>query len=75
MKIDEIKFNINEDLINTLLELLLIRQVLMERHLKEKDLLLMSEYYQTLKEKFIKLFKDSNQKEIELYKKLISFDK
>lgn len=75
MKIEDIKFNINEELSNTLLELLVIRQILKETQLNKKDLLLITEYYQALKAKFIKLFKDNNKKEIELYKKLISLDK
>lgn len=75
MKIEDIKFNINEELTNTLLELLVIRQMLKENQLNKKDLLLITEYYQTLKNKFIKLFKENNKKEIELYKKLINLDK
>lgn len=75
MKIEDIKFNINEELTNTLLELLVIRQMLKENQLNKKDLLLITEYYQTLKTKFIKLFKENNKKEIELYKKLINLDK
>ena len=43
--------------------------------LNKKDLLLLTEYYQALKTKFIKLFKDNNKKEIELYKKIINLDK
>lgn len=75
MKIEDIRFNINEELSNTLLELLVIKQMLKENQLNKKDLLLLTEYFQTLKTKFIKLFKDSNKKEIEIYKKLINLDK
>lgn len=75
MKIEDIRFNINEELSNTLLELLVIRQMLKENQLNKKDLLLLTEYYQALKTKFIKLFKDNNQKEIESYKKIINLDK
>ena len=75
MKIEDIKFNINEELTNTLLELLLIRQMLIEQELSQKDLQLLTEHYQELKIKFIKLFKENNKKEIELYKKLINLDK
>lgn len=75
MKIEDIRFNINEELSNTLLELLVIRQMLKENQLNKKDLLLLTEYYQALKTKFINLFKDNNQKEIELYKKIINLDK
>lgn len=75
MKIEDIRFNINEELSNTLLKLLVIRQMLKENQLNKKDLLLLTEYYQALKTKFIKLFKDNNKKEIELYKKIINLDK
>ena len=75
MKIEDIRFNINEELSNTLLELLVIRQMLKENQLNKKDLLLLTEYYQALKTKFIKLSKDNNKKEIELYKKIINLDK
>lgn len=75
MKLEDIRFNINEELTNTLLELLLIKQMLKEKELSQKDLQLLIEHYQELKIKFIKLFKDNNQKEIELYKKLINLDK
>lgn len=74
-KIEDIKFNINEELNNTLLELLLIRQILKEEQIDLKYKSLLEEYYQTLKKKFIKLFKDNNKKEIELYKKLTNLDK
>ncbi len=75
MKIEDIKFNITGELSNTLLELLVIKQMLKENQLNKKDLLLLTEYYQVLKSKFIKLFKDTNKKEIELYKKLTNLDK
>lgn len=74
-KIEDIKFNINEELNNTLLELLLIRQIIKEEQIDLKYKSLLEEYYQTLKKKFIKLFKDNNKKEIELYKKLTNLDK
>ena len=73
-KIEDIKFNINEELNNTLLELLLIRQIIKEEQIDLKYKSLLEEYYQTLKKKFIKLFKDNNKKEIELYKKLTNLD-
>ena len=75
MKLTDIRFNINEELTNTLLELLLIKQMLKEQELSQKDLQLLTEHYQELKIKFIKLFKENNKKEIELYKKLINLDK
>lgn len=74
-KIEDIKFNINEELNNKLLELLLIRQIIKEEQIDLKYKSLLEEYYQTLKKKFIKLFKDNNKKEIELYKKLTNLDK
>lgn len=75
MKLTDIRFNINEELTNTLLELLLIKQMLKEQELSQNDLQLLTEHYQELKTKFIKLFKKNNKKEIELYKKLINLDK
>ena len=75
MKLTDIRFNINEELTNTLLELLLIKQMLKEQELSQKDLQLLTEHYQELKIKFIRLFKENNKKEIELYKKLINLDK
>lgn len=75
MKLEDIRFNINEELTNTLLELLLIKQMLKEQELSQKDLQLLTEHYQELKIKFIRLFKENNKKEIELYKKLINLDK
>ena len=41
MKIEDIRFNINEELSNTLLELLVIRQMLKENQLNKKYLLLL----------------------------------
>lgn len=70
--IDELKFNLTEDLNNTIIELLLTEQMLKETKLSKRDRKLLEHHKLELIEQFRVEFKNNNVEQIKLYNELIN---
>ena len=64
----KLKFNLTEEMNNTMIELLLIKQMLKEGKIGHEEELI--EQIDYLKEKFKKLFVENNQKQIKEYMRI-----
>ena len=70
--IDELRFNLTEELNNTLIELLLTQQMLNENKLSKRDRKLLEHHKAELLEQFRVEFQRNNVEQIKLYKELIN---
>lgn len=71
-KIEDLRFNITEDMNNTIIEMLLIRQMLLEnKFLTKKKRKLLQDHLDNLVKSFTKDFQENNVKEIEQYHELL----
>lgn len=70
--IDELRFNLTEELNNTMIELLLTQQMLNENKLSKRDRKLLEHHKAELLEQFRIEFQRNNIEQIKLYKELIN---
>ena len=70
--IEELRFNLTEELNNTMIELLLTQQMLNETKLCKRDRKLLEHHKAELLEQFRLEFQRNNIEQIKLYKELIN---
>lgn len=70
--IEELRFNLTEELNNTMLELLITQQMLNENKLSRRDRKLLEHHKVELLELFRLEFQRNNIEQIKLYKELIN---
>lgn len=70
--IEELRFNLTEELNNTMIELLLTQQMLNENKLSKRDRKLLEHHKAELLEQFRVEFQRNNIEQIKLYKELIN---
>lgn len=70
--IEELRFNLTEELNNTMIELLLTQQMLNENKLSRRDRKLLEHHKKELLEQFRLEFQRNNVEQIKLYKELIN---
>ena len=70
--IEELRFNLTEELNNTMIELLLTQQMLNENKLSKRDRKLLEHHKAELLELFRVEFQRNNIEQIKLYKELIN---
>lgn len=70
--IEELRFNLTEELNNTMIELLLTQQMLNENKLSKRDRKLLEHHKAELLEQFRLEFQKNNIEQIKLYKELIN---
>lgn len=70
--IEELRFNLTEELNNTMIELLLTQQMLNENKLSKRDRKLLEHHKAELFEQFRLEFQRNNIEQIKLYKELIN---
>lgn len=70
--IEELRFNLTEELNNTMIELLLTQQMLNENKLSKRDRKLLEHHKAELLEQFRPEFQRNNIEQIKLYKELIN---
>ena len=70
--IEELRFNLTEELNNTMIELLLTQQMLNENKLSRRDRKLLEHHKSELLEQFRIEFQRNNIEQIKLYKELIN---
>ena len=70
--IEELRFNLTEELNNTMIELLITQQMLNENKLSKRDRKLLEHHKSELLEQFRLEFQRNNIEQIKLYKKLIN---
>lgn len=67
-----LRFNITEDMNNTMIELLLTKQMLENKKLKKKDRQLLEEHHNNLKTQFVLDFRKNNVEERKIYNELMN---
>ena len=70
--IEELRFNLTEELNNTMIELLITQQMLNENKLSRRDRKLLEHHKAELLEQFRLEFQKNNIEQIKLYKELIN---
>ena len=70
--IEELRFNLTEELNNTMIELLITQQMLNENKLSKRDRKLLEHHKAELLEQFRLEFQKNNIEQIKLYKELIN---
>ena len=70
--IEELRFNLTEELNNTMIELLITQQMLNENKLSRRDRKLLEQHKVELLEQFRLEFQRNNIEQIKLYKELIN---
>lgn len=70
--IEELRFNLTEELNNTMIELLITQQMLNENKLSRRDRKLLEHHKKELLEQFRLEFQRNNIEQIKLYKELIN---
>lgn len=70
--IEELRFNLTEELNNTMIELLLTQQMLNENKISRRDRKLLEHHKAELLEQFRLEFQRNNIEQIKLYKELIN---
>lgn len=70
--IEELRFNLTEELNNTMIELLITQQMLNENKLSRRDRKLLEHHKAELLEQFRLEFQRNNIEQIKLYKELIN---
>lgn len=70
--IEELRFNLTEELNNTMIELLLTQQMLNENKLSKRDRKLLEHHKAELLKQFRLEFQRNNIEQIKLYKELIN---
>ena len=71
-KLNDLRFNITEDMNNIFIEVVMLRQMLKENKLSNKDRKLLEKELKELTTLFVMEFKKNNVEERQLYNKLIN---
>ena len=71
-KLNDLRFNITEDMNNMFIEVVMLRQMLIENKLSNKDRKLLEKELKELTTLFIMEFKKNNVEERKLYNELIN---
>lgn len=71
-KLNDLRFNITEDMNNMFIEVVMLRQMLKENKLSNKDRRLLEKELKELTTLFVMEFKKNNVEERKLYNKLIN---
>ena len=71
-KLNDLRFNITEDMNNIFIEVVMLRQMLKENKLSNKDRRLLEKELKELTTLFVMEFKKNNVEERKLYNKLIN---
>ncbi len=71
-KLNDLRFNITEDMNNIFIEVVMLRQMLKENKLSNKDRKLLEKELKELTTLFVMEFKKNNVEERKLYNKLIN---
>lgn len=67
-----IRFNVTEDMNNAIIEMLLLKEMLLDKTLKKKDRVLLEKHLEELKIGFVTAFRENNKQEIKDYNDLMS---
>lgn len=70
--IEELRFNVTEDMNNTMIELLLIKEMLKKKPLTKKHRRLLENHMNELREHFISEFKKNNTEQVKCYNELMN---
>ena len=71
-KIQDLRFNLTEDMNNMMIELLITQQMLKDDRIDKEDKILLENHKQELMKEFTNEFKKNNIKEIKQYNELIN---
>lgn len=71
-KLNDLRFNITEDMNNMFIEVVMLRQMLKENKLSDKDRKLLEKELKELTTLFVMEFKKNNVEERKLYNELIN---
>lgn len=71
-KLNDLRFNITEDMNNMFIEVVMLRQMIKENKLSNKDRRLLEKELKELTTLFVMEFKKNNVEERKLYNKLIN---
>ncbi len=65
--IEDLRFNVTEEMNNTFIEILLTQQMLQNKNLKKKERKLLEEHLEIIRKQFILDFRKNNVEERKLY--------
>ena len=71
-KLEDLRFNFNEDMSNMIIEILIIKQKLKESNLSEEDRKLLENHKSEVLKKFKKEFQRNNIEQIKQYNEFIN---
>ncbi len=71
-KIQDLRFNLTEDMNNMMIELLITQQMLKDDKIDKEDKILLENHKQELMKEFTQEFKKNNTKEIKQYNELMN---
>ncbi len=71
-KIQDLRFNLTEDMNNMMIELLITQQMLKDDRIDKEDKILLENHKQELMKEFTQEFKNNNKKEIKQYNELMN---
>ncbi len=71
-KIQDLRFNLTEDMNNMMIELLITQQMLKDDRIDKENKILLENHKQELMKEFAKEFKKNNKKEIKQYNELMN---
>ena len=71
-KIQDLRFNLTEDMNNMMIELLITQQMLKDDRIDKEDKILLENHKQELMEQFTREFKKNNVNEIKSYNDLMN---
>lgn len=71
-KIQDLRFNLTEDMNNMMIELLITQQMLKDDEIDKEDKILLENHKQELMREFTQEFKKNNKKEIRQYNELMN---
>ena len=70
--IEDLKFNITEDMNNMIIEIIILRQLLRENKVKKKDIKMVEKEIKELTDLFVSEFRKNNVEERKIYNDFIS---
>lgn len=71
-KIQDLRFNLTEDMNNMMIELLITQQMLKDDEIDKEDKILLENHKQELMKEFTQEFEKNNTKEIKQYNELMN---
>lgn len=70
--IEDLRFNITEDMNNMIIEIIILRQLLRENKVKKKDIKMVEKEIKELTDLFVSEFRKNNVEERKIYNDFIS---